>query len=141
MKILNIIFLAANWTAMVGWILLIAFPRAEFTDHIVQSVIAILLCLIYGYVLVFQKNPKGEKFIKGSFWTFRGVRNLFKNSRVVLIGWVHFLVFDLLVGLFIKNDALDNDINFFLVIPCLLLTLMFGPLGFLAYFILKMVFI
>ncbi|MFK7933929.1 MAG: ABA4-like family protein [Saprospiraceae bacterium] len=139
MKSLNIIFLLANYSAVVGWILLIGFPRASFTDFTVQSVIAVLLAVIYGYLLLVQKDPAGEKFVKGSFTTLKGVIRLFKNSRVVLVGWVHFLAFDLLTGLYIKNDALLHGVDHWMVIPCLLLTLMFGPLGFLAYFLLKLV--
>ena len=32
--------------------------------------------------------------------------SLFKSPRVVLGGWIHFLAFDLMVGLYIVTDAL-----------------------------------
>ena len=124
--------------SLIGWVMLTAFPSASFTDESVKSIIVVLLCLIYAYLLFVEKNTSGSKYPKGSFMTLEGVANLFKNPRVVLAGWVHYLAFDLMVGLYIKNDAIEHGINYWLVIPCLLLTCLFGPLGYLVYFALRL---
>lgn len=123
--------------ALLGWILLIGFPKADFTDPMVTKVIILLLCGIYAYLLFLQKTPKGERYPRGNFKHFQGIVNFFKNPKVVLVGWVHFLAFDLMVGLYIKEDAFANEFSFWWIIPSLLLTILFGPLGLLSYFLLR----
>ena len=59
--------------------------------------------------------------------------SLFKSPRVVLAGWIHYLAFDLMVGLYIVIDASRLGIAHWWLIPALLLTLMFGPAGLLLY--------
>ena len=67
----------------------------------------------------------------------RGVLKLFQAPRAVLVGWVHFLAFDLMIGLFIVIDAADQGIAHGWTLPSLFLTLMLGPLGLLSYFLLR----
>lgn len=49
------------------------------------------------------------------------------------IGWAHFLAFDLLVGRWIYLDARQRQLPGWVLPPILLLTLLLGPLGLLAY--------
>jgi len=49
-------------------------------------------------------------------------------------GWIHYLAFDLMVGLFIVTDAARLGIAHWWLLPALFLTLMFGPAGLLLYF-------
>ncbi len=69
------------------------------------------------------------------FGSLAGVTKLFSVSDMVLIGWIHYLCFDLMVGLYIVNNAEKNGINRFLIIPSLLFTFMMGPFGLLLYLI------
>jgi len=137
MKNLSLIYKSSMFIALVGWIILIGFPKADFTDTFITLIIVLLLSCIYGYLLFFQKTPKGERYPRGNFKHFQGIVNFFKNPKVVLVGWVHLLAFDLMVGLFIKNDALANEFSFWWIIPSLILTILFGPLGLLSYFLLR----
>jgi hypothetical protein len=50
---------------------------------------------------------------------------------------IHYAAFDLLVGRWILNDSKKENIKHWFVAPCLVLTMMFGPLGFLSYVGLK----
>ena len=126
--------------AMIGWVMLIGFPSASFTDWTIWNIIVISLALAYLLLLFLPiKLNTGEKYPKGDFKNFQGIVNFFKNPKVVLVGWIHYLSFDLLVGMMIKNDALQQDIAHWQVVPCLLLTLFFGPLGVLAYFLLGLI--
>jgi hypothetical protein len=52
---------------------------------------------------------------------------------MLLAGWTHYLAFDLIVGSWEVRDARERGISHWLVVPCLALTFMFGPVGFLAY--------
>ncbi len=64
-------------------------------------------------------------------------RLLFSNRWVLLAGWIHYLCFDLFIGSWQVRDAAANNISHWLVIPCLFLTFMFGPVGLLLYFALR----
>ena len=61
----------------------------------------------------------------------------FSVPETVLVGWVHYLAFDLFVGAWEVRDAQRRSISHLYVVPCLLFTLMLGPVGLLAYLTLR----
>jgi len=63
----------------------------------------------------------------------RGVRMLFDNPWMLLAGWTHYLAFDLFIGGWEVRDAQRRGIPHLLVIPALVLTFLFGPVGLLLY--------
>ena len=140
MKKLSLIFKIASRFTLVGWILLAVFPGWEYSLPVTVGIVILLLCALYTYLIFLGKHldERGQR-IGGNFWSLKGVMNLFKSPRAVLAGWVHYLAFDLAVGAFIVADASRYDIHQLLLLPCLILTLMFGPAGLLAYFILRSV--
>lgn len=140
MKSLSTLFTISSAIAMLGWVLLFFVPSWQYTDTTILSALAVSLALIYGYLIFIKRDEDGIKYPKGNFSTLDGVVNLFKNPRAVLAGWIHYLAFDLLIGLMIKNEAQELAINHWYILPCLFLTLMFGPLGYLSFFILKLFF-
>ena len=58
---------------------------------------------------------------------------LFTQPEIALAGWIHYLAFDLAIGAWVACDARDRAIPHLLIVACLFLTLMFGPLGLVAY--------
>ena len=52
---------------------------------------------------------------------------------LLLAGWIHYLAFDLFVGSWEVRDAQERGIPHLAVVPCLLLTFMFGPAGWFLY--------
>ena len=74
-----------------------------------------------------------------AFNTLAGVKSLFQNDALLLAGWIHYLAFDLFVGSWEVRDANRLGIHHLLVIPCLVCTLMLGPAGLLAYFVLRVI--
>ncbi|MFT4766424.1 MAG: hypothetical protein ACI9OH_003553 [Oleispira sp.] len=140
MKKLSLIFKVASRFTLIGWLLLAVFPNWEFSLPVTMGIVVLLLSMLYIYLIFFAKHlDDPELKVKGNFGSLKGVMNLFKSPRLVLAGWVHYLAFDLAVGVFIVADAARYDIHQLLLLPCLILTLMFGPAGLLAYFILKSV--
>lgn len=139
MKLLSSLFKISSYIALSGWLVLLGFPFWQIGQMLVLSISIVLLCGIYTYLVFFGRKLDGEHRVRGSFWSFKGVVALFKTPRVVLAGWVHYLAFDLMVGLYIVIDAASLGISHWMLIPCLLLTLLFGPVGLLAYFVLKLV--
>lgn len=119
--------------AMVGWVLLAFLPRWRWTQRLVFSAaIPLVLATVY---LVLAASYFGTA--EGSFNSLDGVTKLFSSKPVVLAGWIHYLVFDLFVGMWETRDAEKLGIPHLLVIPCLFLTLMLGPVGLLAYFVVR----
>ena len=126
------IFKIANTYALLGWIILLFFPTWIYTQSILIYSSGAVLGGLYVYLLVTNFGKT-----KGSFTTLNGVTRLFQDPVNVLLGWVQYLAFDLMTGLFISNHALQTGFNRILLIPCLLLTFLFGPAGLLLYLILQ----
>ena len=74
-----------------------------------------------------------------AFGSLDGVVGLFSDPKNVLIGWIHYLAFDLWVGSWEVGDAIKRGINRWFLLPCLLFTFMLGPVGLLLYLILRAV--
>ena len=130
----ELLFLICNNGVLPAWILLVAAPSWVWTQKIVHGIwIPILLGGVYlGVFLTSPPMPSD-----GGFASLGGVMALFTSPYFALVGWVHYLVFDLFVGAWEVRDAQRRGISHWPVVPCLVLTLMLGPIGLLAYLLLR----
>lgn len=119
----------AGRLALVGWLLLIVAPRWRWSAGLVAKFVVPLL-LAGVYLGIFAAHL-GE--FRGSFNSLAGVAELFANPWALLAGWVHYLAFDLFVGAWEVRDAARERIRHRFVAPCLVLTFLLGPIGFLLY--------
>ena len=131
-------FKLLNLSVIPAWALLILAPRLSVTQKLVHSMLyPIALGLFYLGCMVISMafGITGHVAFDGpvDFTTLEGVRNIFGNDMGVLIGWSHYLVFDLFVGAWEARDAQRRGISHWLLVPCLLLTFMLGPVGLLVY--------
>lgn len=128
----ELVFSIASNFALVGWILLAVFPNLKVTRILIRNgVWSLALSLLYAIVL-------GANFgQEGGFQSLADVARLFSNSWVLLAGWVHYLAFDLFLGIWEAKEAETLGISRWILIPCLFLTLMFGPVGFLVFQIVR----
>ena len=122
------IFSVVNLIALLSWAALAALPGRRWVAKTVAglAVPAVLTALYVALIASSWGDP-------GSFSSLAGVALLFNNPWLLLAGWVHYLAFDLLVGAWEVTDARDLGVPHFLVVPCLFLTFMFGPAGWLLY--------
>jgi hypothetical protein len=127
------IFSAASGIAFIGWLVLLIFPFRPFTSRLVIGTVITLLCATYA-VLLFQTLQPTD-FQK--FSTLAGVTSLLGTPGAMLVGWIHYLAFDLLAGLFIAHNAAKHGVSHIVIIPCLLLTFMMGPVGLLLFLIIR----
>ena len=127
------VFSICNTIAMTGWIILIVLPGWYAADKFIIGIIITLFALVYAWMLFTDFRPSDVS----KFGSLQGVMELFKNPVMVTAGWIHYLAFDLLAGLFIRNNARKHGISHWVVIPCLLLTFMFGPVGLLLYLLFR----
>jgi hypothetical protein len=111
--------------------MLVVLPRWRWSARLIAPVlIPALLAMIYVTMVVtrFGRGP-------GGFTSLSSVALLFQNRSMLLAGWVHYLAFDLFVGSWEVRDSQWIGIAQYLVIPCLILTFLFGPVGWLLYFL------
>lgn len=119
--------------ALTGWLALLAAPLApRLAQAVAGALVPLLLSLAYaGLVLAFWwKAP-------GGFDTLANVQALFTHPQIALAGWLHYLAFDLFLGAWEIRTARAEGIAHWAVIPCLILTFLFGPAGLLAFAILR----
>lgn len=119
--------------AMLGWLALVLSPLApRLADWVAALVIPALLSVGYtALILVHWADAPG------GFDSLANVMALFTNPAVALAEWVHYLAFDLFVGAWITRTARAEAIPHLLILPCLVLTFLFGPAGLLAFLILR----
>ncbi len=119
--------------AMLGWLALVLSPLApRLADWVAALVIPALLSVAYtALILVHWADAPG------GFDSLANVMALFTNPAVALAGWVHYLAFDLFVGAWITRTARAEAIPHLLILPCLVMTFLFGPAGLLAFLILR----
>jgi hypothetical protein len=128
------IFQICSTIAMVGWIvLLIISPFWSGFDKFLIGIIIALFTIVYAW-LIFQVFGPADF---GKFGSLNGVMELFTDKTAVTAGWVHYLAFDLLTGIWIKKNALKYNIHHLVLIPCLLLTFILGPIGLLLYLLVR----
>jgi len=128
------LFSICNSVALVGWLILAVAGRKRWASYLTTGVILpLLLAVAYLVLLV---GHWGES--KGGFGTLTDVAILFSNHWILLAGWIHYLCFDLFIGSWEVRDAAARGISHWLVIPCLFFTFMFGPVGLLLYFGLRL---
>lgn len=131
---LETLFKAANMTVIPFWLLLIAAPKWSWTQRLVHGpVVLLLLTPIYAYML-FGYGPAPDGF---NFNSLYGMMIGFSVPHIVTAGWIHYLIFDLFVGAWEVRDAQHRGISHFLVVPCLIATLVVGPIGLLLYVLVR----
>ena len=115
--------------AMLGWLALALSPLApRVADAVAALAIPTLLSVAYGALILVHWSDA-----PGGFGSLAEVMALFTDPAVALAGWVHYLAFDLFVGAWIVRTAKTERIPHLLILPCLALTFLFGPAGFLAF--------
>lgn len=138
-----VLYTIYKWQVMpirLGWLCLLI-PFFAWTNFIVGSAV-IITCLGYLYLLALGKryDQAHRKPSYKDFFSLDGIQAMYRNPRVTLAAWFHFLAFDLLIGLYIVNDAQMHDIPHWFLIPILIVTLMAGPFGLLLYLCLRLVY-
>ncbi|GAB3864008.1 ABA4-like family protein [Hymenobacter segetis] len=127
------LFSLANPVALLGWALLVLAPRWRGTRAVVLSG-ALPLLLAATYAVLIATHYLGPHGGEGGFGSLDEVAALFRDRWALLAGWVHYLCFDMWTGAWELRDAQRRGVPHGLLVPCLGLTFMFGPVGLLLYF-------
>jgi hypothetical protein len=106
------LFSLAGMVVLPCWILIAAAPRWRWSQRLATFVAPLMIAALYGWLLFSHAAPKGA-----GFQTLAQVMVLFSSPY----------------------DAARLVISLWIVLPCLLLTFLFGPTGLVLYLLLKLV--
>mmetsp|Transcript_45996 Transcript_45996/g.75144 ORF Transcript_45996/g.75144 Transcript_45996/m.75144 type:complete len:167 (+) Transcript_45996:98-598(+) len=121
------------------WLLIALLPSWRHTAKL-SLVFPIMHAILYTLTALslllfsqegFEANPDAD------FGSLKGIIALFEDPTTLFAGWVHYLVFDALVGRWIILDSQKIGVSLLLhyavIVPILFFTLMAGPMGWLMY--------
>lgn len=123
------VFSIVTLIATVAWVMLVILPRRRWVTGMVTGVVVPMLFAMAYVGIVATTFGR----IPGGFSTLAAVATLFSNPWALLAGWIHYLAFDLLIGTWEAQDARERGLPHLLIVPCLVLTFLFGPAGWLLY--------
>ena len=130
----SVIFSIVNMIAMPMWLLMIFLPKWKFTRLLIDyKIFPIALSLFYVFYIVKSISEGGGM----DFGSLDSVMQLFTLENAVLAGWIHYLAFDLLVGMWMLDQNQKLGMNHLFIVPCLLGAFMMGPVGFLLFIIIR----
>ena len=136
------IFGYANLYAMLCWAVLAFAPKREQIVPYLFYAGSAALALTYAMLIVSLMTglisdggaPGGPS---ADFTTLAGIMAIFDTPGGATIGWIHYLAFDLFVGIWAARNADRRGIHRLVQIPLLFVVLMFGPIGLTLYLILR----
>jgi hypothetical protein len=127
--IITNLFIAAHIVAFVGWLLLIVgVLRRRRLSHAARWA---GLGLAIGYCVLFVANAGEASFLIRDY-SVSGVQRFFANPDLALVGWIHYLAFDLWIGAWEVDEA-PETMPRPLLVATLLLTCAVGPIGLCAF--------
>ena len=136
------IFGYANLYALLCWVVLAFAPKREKIVPYLFYAGSGILALIYAVLIVSLMTgmisdggaPVGPS---ANFTTLAGIMAIFDTPGGATIGWIHYLAFDLFVGIWAARNADRCGVNRIIQLPILFFILMAGPLGLVLYLILR----
>lgn len=128
------LFELTNAVALVGWTLLLLGPRrwlrwARYgaVGLLCATYVALLIALLAGWIDPGRTGPAPP-----FQYSVAGLRAMFASDSAIVVGWTHYLAFDLFAGCWIAERASGRGVSRWVQAPVLLLTFMAGPAGLLA---------
>jgi len=134
---LDLMFLVANAAALVGWVALIVGRPGRGRHVAIARGVGLALALIY--LSIFLVNAQALAVLARDY-SLNGIGTFFASPELRLLGWVHYLAFDLWVGSWEVEEAGRSGVPRAALIPCLILTWALGPLGLLAFVLARRLF-
>ncbi|HEU0043369.1 ABA4-like family protein [Sphingomonas sp.] len=133
------LFGVTNLAALVGWAVLL-FGPVRWRPVIRYAVVG-FLCAVY--VLLFTGllsgwlDPVRDAPSQPFVYSVAGLRDQFASDGGIVVGWTHYLAFDLFVGCWIADKADARGVGRLAQAPVLLATFLAGPLGLLLWFVIQ----
>lgn len=126
-------FTLANLLPVPVWACWVLAPRSSVSRHLAKALWPwAVLAGAYGLfvALAVVADAPGP----GAFWSLGGVMGIFDHPWATLAGWSHYLCFDLFAARWMVNEMPEAGYR---LSPVLVLTMLYGPLGLLAFMALR----
>ena len=124
-----------NLPVLAGWLAMVLAPRSRLTRWVLESDV---LPLVIGVLYVWKVAPYLPGLLR-EFDTLAHIGAALQRPGMLLAGWIHYLAFDFMVGRVMLADSQRRGLSHLLVAPCLVLTFLLGPSGYLAYAVVRLV--
>jgi hypothetical protein len=125
------LFSIANSFALIGWAGLLLAPRHHLLIGGLRYGLIAALSVVYTVlIMLYFFRVEG-----GGFNSIAEVRALFMSDGGLVAGWIHYLAFDLFIGIWIAEHADRAGMSRLLQAPILIATFMFGPIGLLLFMV------
>jgi len=138
------IFALTNAIALIGWAALFVLPRRRAVHSIVLYACVGTLCAAYTamFVSVFgglvdPVRVPGAGAPDLTNYSVQGLRALFMSDGGIVLGWTHYLAFDLFVGLWVSRDSDAKGFGRVVQLPILLAIYVIGPFGLLLWLLVR----
>jgi hypothetical protein len=123
---------------ILGWIPLIVAPTWRGSRRLAESAFfPIFISVLYAFGVGGLLLERGPGFI-ADFGSAEGVARLLARQEIAWVAWLHILAFDQVIALLIYRENMRRR---YVPVPVqsalLFLTLMFGPLGYLAFVMIR----
>jgi hypothetical protein len=118
------------------WLLMIFLPTWRWTERIIRQPWSFApLAVVYAVMVIPRLGELAPELANPQL---ESIAALLATPAGATIAWVHFLVFDAFVGRWIYLDSRERKVHPLIMGPVLALVIMFGPLGFLVYLLVRL---
>ena len=130
MDLIDMLFWFSSLYILPFWLMMWFAPEHERTKQMMSNEWLFLAPLLLAYtVAVIPSLPSILLAFSSEMPTPALVINMFSEDEVILIGWLHFLAFDLLAGRWTWERLMEAKQSIFVSMPILFLSMMVAPLG------------
>jgi hypothetical protein len=133
------VFLVANAVALIAWLVLAAgvvWQRPVWREQVAGRWFPLGFAAAYVVVIGFFSGKS-----EGGFDSLENVQILFRSPWTMVAGWIHYLAFDLFVGVWIAGRVIEERTPRWVLVVLLPLTFAFGPVGLLAHAVVRRLFV
>ena len=128
--LIDVLFWFSSLYILPFWLMMWFVPAHERTAALLRNEWVYLAPLAAAYTLAVLPNLLDILVLLGSDMpTPEIVVSLFDDREVILIGWLHYLAFDLFVGRWTWQRLMATNQPLYVSFPVLLLSMMVAPLG------------
>lgn len=133
------LFGIVNLIALLAWLPLVFAPRPRWLIPALRWGVVGGLCALYAVLIALALSGAfgAADGPAPDFSTIAGIRAIFATDGGVVIGWTHYLAFDLMTGLWIASDADRIGMRRWVQVVPLILCFLAGPAGLLLYLVLS----
>jgi hypothetical protein len=127
----DLLFWIAHFVAVAGWFILVTgVLRRRRSTAAARGAGAMLAA---AYLVLFILHSEAAAVLAENY-SILGVQRFFADPALALVGWVHYLAFDLWVGAWEVDNATESMPRPVLILV-LLLTFAVGPIGLCGFLI------